>query len=107
MDVTMRLRFGYGSVVPWAYKVDGGIRAIAGPDSICLRTPLDLTGRDMSHQATFDVSAGDRVPFALIYQPSHKSEPRTWMPGSAWSRPVSSGTSGCPDAPTTARTGTP
>ena len=75
MDVTMRLRFGYGSVVPWAYKVDGGIRAIAGPDSICLRTPLDVTGRDMSHQATFDVSAGDRVPFALIYQPSHRSEP--------------------------------
>ncbi len=75
MDMSVRVRFGYGAVVPWVYRVSGGIRAIAGPDSIWLRTPLGLTGRDLSHQATFQVSAGDRVPFVLTYQPSHKSEP--------------------------------
>jgi len=75
MDLTLRVRFGYGAVVPWVYRVDGGVRAIAGPDSVCLQTPVPLTGRDMSHQVSFQVSAGDRVPFVLTYQPSHKSQP--------------------------------
>jgi GH15 family glucan-1,4-alpha-glucosidase len=75
MATTLRVRFGYGLVVPWLYKVDGGIRAIAGPDSIWLRTPVELTGQDLSHQASFQVTAGERVPFVLIYQPSHKDSP--------------------------------
>ena len=75
METTLRLRFGYGLVVPWAYKVDGGIRAIAGPDSIWLRAPVPLTGRDLAHTATVTVAAGDRVPFTLTYQPSHKEAP--------------------------------
>jgi GH15 family glucan-1,4-alpha-glucosidase len=75
MDLTLRVRFGYGAVVPWVYRVDGGIRAIAGPDSVCVQTPVALTGRDMSHQVSFQVSAGDRIPFVLTYQPSHKSQP--------------------------------
>jgi GH15 family glucan-1,4-alpha-glucosidase len=75
MDVSFRLRFGYGAIVPWVHRADGGIHAIAGPDSIWLRTPLELIGRDRTHRATFPVSAGDRVPFVLTYQPSHKGEP--------------------------------
>jgi GH15 family glucan-1,4-alpha-glucosidase len=75
MDVTLRVRFGYGAVVPWTYQVDGGIRAIAGPDSICVHTPVELTGRHMNHQASFSISAGERIPFVLTYQPSHKDQP--------------------------------
>jgi GH15 family glucan-1,4-alpha-glucosidase len=75
MDLTLRVRFGYGAVVPWVYRIDGGVRAVAGPDSVCVRTPVKLTGRDMKHQVSFQVSAGDRVPFVLTYQPSHKSQP--------------------------------
>jgi GH15 family glucan-1,4-alpha-glucosidase len=75
MQTTLRLRFGYGAVVPWAHKVDGGIRAIAGPDSIWLRTPVPLNGKDLSHQASFTVQAGERVPFVFIYRPSHKDSP--------------------------------
>ena len=75
MQTTLRLRFGYGAVVPWTHKVDGGIRAIAGPDSIWLRTPVPLNGKDLSHQASFTVQAGERVPFVFIYRPSHKDSP--------------------------------
>jgi GH15 family glucan-1,4-alpha-glucosidase len=75
MEATIRLRFGYGSVVPWTYKMDGGIRAIAGPDSIWLSTTARLTGRNLAHTATFTVNAGERVPFTLIYQASHKDAP--------------------------------
>jgi GH15 family glucan-1,4-alpha-glucosidase len=75
MEATIRLRFGYGSVVPWTYKMDGGIRAIAGPDSIWLTSTARLTGRNLAHTATFTVTAGERVPFTLIYQASHKDAP--------------------------------
>ena len=75
MHMELRLRFGYGNVVPWIYQVDGGIRAIAGPDSIWLRTPIKLTGRDLAHEATFQIAEGERVPFTLTYQPSHKTAP--------------------------------
>jgi GH15 family glucan-1,4-alpha-glucosidase len=90
MEATLRLRFGYGAVVPWTTKIDGGkadgpnadgtkgnggIRAIAGPDAIWLRTPVPLTGRKLSHQAEFTVHAGERLPFVLIYQPSHLESP--------------------------------
>jgi GH15 family glucan-1,4-alpha-glucosidase len=75
METVLRVRFGYGSVVPWTYKVPGGIRAIAGPDSIWLHTPVQLTGRDLAHTATFTVTEGAQFAFALIYQESHKDEP--------------------------------
>jgi GH15 family glucan-1,4-alpha-glucosidase len=75
MDMTLRVRFGYGSVVPWTYRVPGGIRAIAGPDSIWLHAPVQLTGRDLAHSATVTVAAGAHFAFALTYQPSHKDEP--------------------------------
>jgi GH15 family glucan-1,4-alpha-glucosidase len=75
MEATLRVRFGYGAVVPWTYKVDDGIRAIAGPDSIWVRTTVPLSGRELAHTATFTVTAGERVPFVLTYQPSHKEAP--------------------------------
>jgi GH15 family glucan-1,4-alpha-glucosidase len=75
MDVTLRVRFGYGSVTPWVRKTQGGIKAIAGPDAVWLQTPVSLTGREMTHSATFSVAAGDKVPFVLTYMPSHRGAP--------------------------------
>ena len=75
MGVRLTLRFGYGSIVPWVTKTEGGIRATAGPDSVWLRTPVNLTGQGLAHTATFTVSAGEAVPFVLTYVPSHHGEP--------------------------------
>ena len=75
MGLRLTVRFGYGSIVPWVTKTEGGIRATAGPDSVWLRTPVDLTARDMAHTAEFTVSAGQAVPFVLTYVPSHYGEP--------------------------------
>ncbi len=75
MDVTLRIRLGYGAVTPWVRKTKDGIRATAGPDAIWLRTPVSLTGRGMAHSATFNLAAGDKVPFVLTYMPSHKGAP--------------------------------
>ena len=75
MEVTLRIRLGYGSVTPWLHKTKSGIRATAGPDAIWLDTPVSLTGREMAHTATFSVAAADQVPFVLTYMPSHKGSP--------------------------------
>jgi GH15 family glucan-1,4-alpha-glucosidase len=71
MESVLRFRFGYGKIVPWVMQRDNALRAIAGPDSCCLRSPVRSTGRNLAHQATFVVTAGDRVPFVLSWHPSH------------------------------------
>jgi GH15 family glucan-1,4-alpha-glucosidase len=71
MESEFRVRFGYGKVMPWVQRHDGAIRAIAGPDSVCLHTPVRMTGKNMAHEAAFTVRAGDQVPFVLTWQPSH------------------------------------
>jgi GH15 family glucan-1,4-alpha-glucosidase len=72
MDLDLVVRFDYGSVVPWVQRVDGIWTAIGGPDSLSLRTPVDLHGVDLATQARFTVRAGDRVPFVLMWHPSHE-----------------------------------
>ena len=71
MESVLRIRFGYGKIVPWVRRVDHVIQAIAGPDSVCLRTPVTMIGRNMAHEGTFTVRAGERVPFVLSWYPSH------------------------------------
>jgi GH15 family glucan-1,4-alpha-glucosidase len=75
METVLRLRFGYGQVVPWVHSIPGGIRALAGPDSVWLSSPIALNDEGLSHRARFTVRAGERVSFTLCYQPSHLPEP--------------------------------
>ena len=71
MESILMLRFGYGRVVPWVRRATDAIHAVAGPDSVWIRSPVRLVGHDMAHHADFVVRAGDRVPFVLTWQPSH------------------------------------
>jgi GH15 family glucan-1,4-alpha-glucosidase len=73
MHTELVLRFDYGSVVPWVTRLPGGsgIQAIAGPDQIVLRSPVELRGENLRAVADFKVSAGERVAFSLAYGPSH------------------------------------
>ena len=73
MEVDLVARFDYGAVVPWVRRVDDHWTAIAGPDSLSLRTPVELQGVDLATRATFTVRPGDRVPFVLTWHPSHES----------------------------------
>ena len=75
MACTLRLRLGYGSILPWVRRRDGRICAVAGPDSLWLDTPVTLTGRDMAHTAAFRVTAGERIPFVLTWRPGHEDAP--------------------------------
>ncbi len=75
MQCELRLRFGYGGIVPWARRSDDAINATAGPDSVWLRSPVRLDGSDMAHRATFSVAQGDRIPFTLTWVESHRDRP--------------------------------
>jgi GH15 family glucan-1,4-alpha-glucosidase len=76
MRLDLRLRFDYGSTVPWVSRLpDGTWRAIAGPDMVTLRTPVSLTGKGLTTVAEFDVAAGETVPFVLTHGPSHLAPP--------------------------------
>jgi GH15 family glucan-1,4-alpha-glucosidase len=78
------LRFGYGACVPWVTRMpDRTVRAIAGPDMILLRTPVDVHGEDFKTVGDFTVSAGQRVPFVLSYAHSHLTPPEAIDPFAA------------------------
>lgn len=72
MTMELTLRFDYGQIIPWVRRQSYGIRAIAGPDSVQLRTPVALSGKGFSTCAEFTVAAGETVPFLLSYGPSHR-----------------------------------
>jgi GH15 family glucan-1,4-alpha-glucosidase len=75
MQLELIVRFDYGDVVPWVYRVDGQWRAIAGPDGLALRTPIHVSGRDHTTSAHFTVGPSDRVPFQLVWFPSNEPKP--------------------------------
>ncbi|MEV0371301.1 glycoside hydrolase family 15 protein [Streptomyces sp. NPDC050636] len=69
----LRLRFNYGRTAPWVRRTDRHRIAVAGPDSAWLRVApgVHTFGHDTSTRSEFTVTAGDRVPFVLSWQPSH------------------------------------
>ncbi|MBV8739417.1 MAG: glycoside hydrolase family 15 protein [Alphaproteobacteria bacterium] len=77
MQVEVILRFDYGYLVPWVERLaEGGISAIAGPERVVLRTPVQLVGEDLKTVGEFEISGGETVPFVLSYSASHLPPPR-------------------------------
>jgi hypothetical protein len=57
MRMHLVIRFDYGSIVPWVRHIPRGIQAIAGPDTMLLRTVADMRGVDFSAVAELTVAA--------------------------------------------------
>ncbi|MFF9071499.1 glycoside hydrolase family 15 protein [Streptomyces sp. NPDC014872] len=77
MSSVIRLRFDFGSVVPWMRRSQGHRVAVAGPDSAWLRSepPVKTWGQQFSTCSSFTVAAGERVAFVLTWHPSHSPRP--------------------------------
>ena len=75
MQMDLAIRFDYGSVVPWIRHLEGHVCAVAGPDALSLWTSVPTVKKDLSTQAEFVVRAGERVPFLLMWHPSHTQSP--------------------------------
>ncbi|GGL82711.1 glucoamylase [Streptomyces fumigatiscleroticus] len=73
----LRLRFDYGSIVPWMRRSDGHRVAVAGPDSVWLRSEPEVHtwGQDFGTHSTFRIAAGEKVAFVLTWHPSHEPRP--------------------------------
>jgi GH15 family glucan-1,4-alpha-glucosidase len=78
MRMELIIRFDYGQIVPWVRtrKRYEGLEAIAGPDALILRTPIQTYGKDLTTIAEFTVAKGDRLPFVLTWFASHTEPPR-------------------------------
>lgn len=77
MAMELVLRFNSGSAIPWVRRLeDQTLLAIAGPDMVVLRTPVELRGEDMRTVAKFEVAAGETVPFVLTYEKSWRDVPQ-------------------------------
>ena len=75
MRMQLIIRFDYGSIIPWVRRTDKGIRAVAGPDTLILQTDAALRGEGLTTTAEFTVSEGERIPFVLMWHPSHEPTP--------------------------------
>ena len=76
MTTELVIRFDFGHIVPWMRRQNGHTRiAVAGPDALCIRTPVDLRGEDMTTVAEFTIGEGDRVPFVVTWYSSYRDPP--------------------------------
>lgn len=74
MELTVR--FDYGSIVPWVRAVDGGIRALAGPDTLYCRSDVPMHPEGLMTVADFEVSAGERRTFDLTWTETYADDIR-------------------------------
>ena len=88
------MRFDYGTTIPWVRKAKDGLRAIAGPNSLRLRTPVPLRGADFRTVGEFTVARGRTCPFTLAWRPSHQRLGRLPMPTRTSTRPNNGGRRG-------------
>jgi GH15 family glucan-1,4-alpha-glucosidase len=75
MRLELVIRFDYGSIIPWVQRTADGLSAIAGPDRLLLHTRVPLHGVGFTTVAEFDVAAGQREEFTLLWHPSHEDPP--------------------------------
>ena len=75
MSSRLRIRFDYGSIVPWVRRTERGITAVGGPDALVLDADVEHHPEGFSTRAEFTVRAGHRFGFVLTSHPSHQQRP--------------------------------
>ena len=76
MRTELVVRFDYGSIVPWMRRVQDGLVAVAGADSLHIQCDVPLHGEGLTTVGEFDVAAGQTVALSIAWQPSHLPAPR-------------------------------
>jgi len=61
------IRFDYGGTIPWVRRMADSRIAVAGPDALCFRTPVEHRGENLRTLGEFTVKRGERVPFTLTW----------------------------------------
>ncbi|HUX43760.1 MAG TPA: glycoside hydrolase family 15 protein [Terracidiphilus sp.] len=76
----LALRFDYGRTVPWVTRIEGGVRAIAGPNLAVLQASVPVHGEELKTVAEFPLGEGERHWFALTYGVSYHADPKAVDP---------------------------
>jgi GH15 family glucan-1,4-alpha-glucosidase len=83
MRIALTLRFDYGRTIPWVRHRDYGLSAIAGPNAVAFRSPIELKNEDFRSTAEFSIAEGQEIAFVLTGYRSHRSEPEPIDPSAA------------------------
>jgi GH15 family glucan-1,4-alpha-glucosidase len=75
MRTELRLRFDYGLAVPWLRPGRRTVSAVAGPDAVELRTDVPVEVATGTVTADFQVRAGERLAFVLVWHRSFEPPP--------------------------------
>ena len=75
MSSELVVRFDYGLTLPWVRRIDDARLAVAGPNALCFRTPVENRGENLRTIGEFTVHEGERVPFVLTWYPSNEYPP--------------------------------
>jgi GH15 family glucan-1,4-alpha-glucosidase len=70
MAMSLRLRFGYGQIVPWGQRYERGVIYEVGADRVVLDCPVELTMDTDDTHAHFRIAKGAKIAFVLGYSPS-------------------------------------
>src|SRR5215471_10961000 len=74
MHVDLKVRFGYGKDIPWIKANGRRATLTSGPSALLFNSPAAIaTDWEAARlEVSFAVRAGERVPFALTFYPSHE-----------------------------------
>jgi GH15 family glucan-1,4-alpha-glucosidase len=75
MRMTLAAGFEYGSAQPRILQTGDSWCVLAGSEALWLFSPVHMEHGQGVGLATFSVRQGDRVPFAIIWRPSHADPP--------------------------------
>ncbi len=75
MRMELEVRFDYGSIVPWVRAIRGGVKAIAGPDTLYCLADVPLRGEGLATVADFELTAGKSAAFEIIWADTYGRVP--------------------------------
>jgi GH15 family glucan-1,4-alpha-glucosidase len=70
----LTIRFDYGSIVPWVRRIERGIVATAGPDTLHCRGDVPLRGEDLRTVSEFVIREGESRALTLSWEPTYGPE---------------------------------
>src|SRR5262245_39968275 len=83
LEMTLAAVFGYGSSIPWIRRQDDVINIIAGPDSLHLRSSVEVKTSASRVLALFPIRQGETATFVASWAPSDRRPPDALDPRAA------------------------
>ena len=75
LRMDLRLRFDYGTMLPWTEATEDGFVATVGSDRVVLHAPVPLQVHNHAAEALFSVAAGQRLVFVLQHNDATRAKP--------------------------------